>query len=208
MNYEIIFYHSGRTAEAERLLGSRLSRLGLERLSSAAATEPDDLPPMLSASLGRCGLVFIIGGLDGSKSSTEALLSQVLSSAAGDISSERLIDEDENIAYLISSGRQMIILLPDDTAVTDRMLEKRIISQLETFYSLSTREDDRPPIGQITKELDRQLASMPRKPVGFAVSAAAADYGRSERRMTLIAAILAAAAVIQAVTAVILLTAG
>lgn len=205
MNYEIIFYHSGKTAEAEQLLDLRLSRLGLERSDSSAATEPAELPAMLQQSLCRAELIFTVGGLDGSKNSTEELLSQALSSVSGKISSQKLIDEYDNPAYLISSGRQMIIVLPDDTAVIETMLEKKLLSELEAFYSLKSRKDERPPIEQITKELDRQLASMPRRPAGL-IAPPVLSFDRTEKRMKLIAAILGAAALVQAVLAVVFLT--
>ena len=178
MNYEIIFYHAGKTAATELLLQTYLKPLGAERSGSAAATEPDELPALLKAALYRSELIWIIGGLDDSRQSTDGLLSSVLSSAGASIRSEKLLDDSGNTAYLLRAGRQTIILLPDKEEVICHMLEKRLLSELKSTYSLRSADDGRPPIEQVARELDRQLASMPRKPVVMS----AAPAPRSSRR--------------------------
>ena len=162
MDYEIIFYHSGKTAEIERMLERRLEGLGLKRSISAAAADPSELAGMLGKSLSRCDLIFVVGGLDNSAGSTDNVLSSVLSSEKGKLSSERLIDDNENTAYLIRSEKQLIAVVPDETEVIEKMLDKKIISEIKTVYSLSEKNDEKPSIKEIKDELDKQLNDMGR----------------------------------------------
>ena len=204
MNYEIIFYHAGRTAETEKLLQTLLTPYDLEGSGSKAATEPSDLPALLKDSVSRCRLVFISGGLDGSHHSTDTLLSTVLSSSGGEIRSEKLIDDSGSTAYLLRAEQQTLVLLPDETEVIRHMMEKRLLSELQKSYELTYREDSRPPIETITQELDRQLSAMPRKPVGFCTpDPVSPDKGSSVLRI--LAIVFGAAAVLQGTAAVILL---
>ncbi len=161
MDYEIIFYHSGRTAEIERLLEKRLEALDLSRRISAAAADPEELSEMLRKSMSGCELIFVVGGLDNSKKSTDNVISSVLSSEKG-LSSERLIDDDENTAYLIRSEKQLIAVIPDDTEVIEKMLEKKIVSRIKSVFSVSEQNDEKPSINEIKEELDRQLSELGR----------------------------------------------
>ena len=161
MEYEIIFYHSGRTAEIERLLEKRLEALDLSRRISAAAADPEELSEMLRKSMSGCELIFVVGGLDNSKKSTDNVISSVLSSEKG-LSSERLIDDDENTAYLIRSEKQLIAVVPDDTEVIEKMLEKKIVSRIKSVFSVSEQNDEKPSINEIKEELDRQLSELGR----------------------------------------------
>ncbi len=162
MDYEIIFYHSGKTAEIERMLERRLESLGLTRSISAAAADPSELAEMLGQSLSRCDLIFVVGGLDNSAGSTDNVLSSVLSSEKGKLSSERLIDDNENTAYLIRLEQQLIAVVPDETEVIEKMLEKKIVVEIKTVYSLSEQNDEKPSIKEIKDELDKQLNELGR----------------------------------------------
>ncbi len=161
MNYEIIFYHSGKTAEAERLTDKKLSALSLERSSSCAAMSPAELAKRLKEALGAADIVVIIGGLDGGRQSTDAILSLVLSSKAAAMTCEKLLDDNDNIAYLIKAGRQYILVLPDEPEVIEAMLDKRMIRELCTGYSLSMNKKDASSIDRVTDELKRELSGMP-----------------------------------------------
>ncbi len=158
MKYEIIFYHSGKTAEIEKTADSRLKSIGLESAVSTAAVSPKELADELSASLKRVNIVLIIGGIDGGVQSTENVLSTVLSSDASSIKSHKLIDNDGNIVYLIKCQNQTIAVFPDDTAIIDKMLEAKIISELKKIYSLKQEKSDKPSMEKITGELNEQLS--------------------------------------------------
>ena len=117
---------------------------------------------MLGQSLSRCDLIFVVGGLDNSAGSTDNVLSSVLSSEKGKLSSERLIDDNENTAYLIRLEQQLIAVVPDETEVIEKMLEKKIVVEIKTVYSLSEQNDEKPSIKEIKDELDKQLNELGR----------------------------------------------
>ncbi len=165
LNYEIIFYHSCKTAEIEKLISSKLSMIEMNLSQSFAATEPTELAQFLEQSLNRVDSVIIIGGLDGGKQSTDKVLSTVLSGKGSKMDSKKIVDDNENVGYIIKCREQSIIVLPDETNVIGIMLDKRIISELSETYKLKKQENKTPPIESIAGELDRQLSSIKRSPV-------------------------------------------
>ena len=130
MEYEIIFYHSGKTAECERLLEKRFSKLGLSALPSTAATDPASLASELQQALSCSDIVIIIGGLDGGRQSTDSILSQILSAEKERPDCEKLVDDNDNIAYFLKAGDQCIVVLPDETEVMEGMLDTVLICDL------------------------------------------------------------------------------
>ena len=148
MKYDIIFYHSGKTAEAERLLERRLLPLGCERERTAAAITPQELGRLLGASVKSSRLVFIIGGLDGGKQSTDSVLSVILSSKDGQIRAE------------IRSREQTIVVFQDDPEIIEFMLENRVLDELKEVYSISGEESGLPSFESVAGELRTQLSGM------------------------------------------------
>ncbi len=162
MKYEMIFYHSGKTAEIERTVQSKLEKLGLELSCSSAAVEPKELAEELSKSLGKADIVFVTGGLDGGVQSTDNVLSAVLSSNGSVMKSNKLVDDEGNIVYLIKCRKQTIVVFPDDTDIISKMFDAKLLSELKKTYSLKEEKSDIPTMDKITKELDTQLAGMNR----------------------------------------------
>lgn len=195
MNYEIIFYHAGKTAATEQLLQEFLDSRGGQHSGTAAATEPSDVPALLQTALTRSELIFIIGGLDGSRQSTDSLLSSALSAASGSVRSEKLLDDSGNTAYLLRCEHQTIVLLPDDVEVIRHMFERKLLSEFKSIYSLRTAENTKPSIEQVTRELEEQLSAMPRKTVGMVAPVSFSSQSRS-KRLRLWAGIFAAASLL------------
>ncbi len=162
MKYEMIFYHSGKTAEIERAAAQRLRRIGLELSASTAAVDPKELAEELKKSLKKTNIVFVVGGLDGGVQSTENVLSTILSSNGSSMKSNKLVDDDENTVYLLKCKKQTIIVFPDDTEVIGRMFDAKIISELKKTYSLKEEKSETPSMEKITKELDTNLSGMNR----------------------------------------------
>ena len=162
MNYEVIFYHAGRTAEIETTLSGALDSIALYPSASCAALTPAELAQHLAASLNRVDPVFIIGGLDGGRQSTDKILSIVLSARENEMTANKLIDDEDNTAYLIRSRQQFIFVLPDDADIIQKMLDLRIRQELRKLYSLSERQEAVPAVAGIAGELERQLSRMPR----------------------------------------------
>ncbi len=190
--YEIIFYHSGRTAETERLLKTKLSRLGLECHASAAAVSPAELADTLKKLLTACDIAVIIGGLDGGAQSTDSILSMVLSSKCDTLQCEKLVDDEHNLSYWIQAEHQCILVLPDDTEVMEAMLEKRMLSKLKNTYQLSEETDESPSIATVTAELRQQLSN--RQHTAAAYSAQIARRQQAQLKRMLLWTVLAFAA--------------
>ena len=161
MEYEIIFYHSGKTFEAERLLDRKLSGLHLTRRLSAAAVTPEELADQLSGCLSRCNIMVIIGGLDGGQQSTDNILSMILSAQGDSLHCEKLLDEEDNSAYYICAEQQCILVLPDDPAVMETMLDKRLLSVLKEKYVLGDEEQEEvPSMETVTAALQKDLSGL------------------------------------------------
>ena len=161
MEYEIIFYHSGKTFEAERLLDRKLSGLHLTRRLSAAAVTPEELADQLSGCLSRCNIIVIIGGLDGGQQSTDSILSMILSAQGDSLHCEKLLDEEDNPAYYICAEQQCILVLPDDPAVMETMLDKRLLSVLKEKYVLGDEEQEEvPSLETVTAALQKDLSEL------------------------------------------------
>ncbi len=161
MEYEIIFYHSGKTFEAERLLDRKLSGLHLTRRLSAAAVTPEELADQLSGCLSRCNIIVIIGGLDGGQQSTDNILSMILSAQGDSLHCEKLLDEEDNPAYYICAEQQCILVLPDDPAVMETMLDKRLLSVLKEKYVLGDEEQEEvPSMETVTAALQKDLSGL------------------------------------------------
>ena len=203
MKYEIIFYHSGKTAETERLLEKKLGRIDIERQATTAAMSPAELAGALKRSLSRSNAAVIIGGLDGSRHSTDSILSSVLSSKAGKLKSERLVDDEGNEAFLIRAGRQCIILFPDETEIIEEMLDKRMLGEIKKFFDLTESDDDRLSIEYVTNELRSHLSGM--SPAGSSYALMYAEKQRRELKLlkVLFLSLLAAGAAL-IITAIII----
>lgn len=170
MKYEIIFYHSGKTAQIEKTVNSELESSELELSLSSAAVTPEELAEELKKSLKRTDLVFVVGGLDGGEQSTDNVLSIILSSNGSEVRSEKLVDDEKNTSYLLKCKNQTIVVFPDDIEFIEKMLRAKIILELRKKYSLKYEEGERPQMDKITKELDSQLSGMNRVRTSIGIS--------------------------------------
>lgn len=166
LDYEIIFYHAGKTAENENALNKALTVLPQIQTGgrACAATTPKELAKELSNALSRVKLVFIIGGLDGGKQSTECILSKVLSGKKSDLTSNKIeIPDVSDNGYLIRCSDQTIVVLPDDSELISKMIANPILAELEKTYAFKRKaQDDLPNIKDISDQLDTQLADVAR----------------------------------------------
>lgn len=114
MNCELIFYAARKTAFCERSLRKSFSELDLMLTNTSFATDSVKLGELVSDSLNKTGLVFVVGGLGiGGRNSSESIFARVLSEA--DLSeSKKLKNPAGNDGYLFAAGGQIIVLLPDE----------------------------------------------------------------------------------------------
>lgn len=202
LDYEIIFYHSGKTAEIERTINLQLSQIEMNMLQSFAATTPTELAQMLGQSLERVDAVIIVGGLDGGKQSTDNVLSTILSTNGLKMESNKIVDDKGNIAYIIRCLEQTIIVFPDETSVIASMLKMKISALLAEIYKLKVKKSSGPSIESVTKELDRQLSdiSKTRTKLPYGNEKKIKQSG-SLRKLKIAITVLAALAAVQLVTA-------
>lgn len=201
LDYEIIFYHSGKTAEIEKAINQRLRSTGMNMSQSAAAVSPTELADMLSESLERSDTVIIVGGLDGGRQSTENVLSTVLSTNGSKMKSNKIVDDSGNIAYMIRCLEQTILVFPDETDVITSMLDAKIISELTKIYKLKPVEKNTPSIDEIANELDRQLAKVSRTRTNIAVAESDRPKEKSFIGFKISIAVLTALAAVQLIVA-------
>lgn len=166
MNYDIIFYHSGKTAELEKILASSLEGMGLYQRGAAAAADPEELSDALSDVLKKRKLIIIIGGMDGGIQSTDCVLADVLSDKNGKKPEAKPVGTDGRI---MCSSDQTIVLLPD-SGEDIRELLPELKEKLAKIYDLSDSSCRVPEIDNVTGELDEELSRQNRErvaPVGM-----------------------------------------
>ena len=113
MDYELIYYTAGRTAEVERVLDKNLSQMGLSHSAGEAATTTSELANALAKRLKKSQLIFVIGGLNGGYDSTDKVLSKILVTNDSNVFSKR-VDGEKNSGYSIRAIGQTIVILPDE----------------------------------------------------------------------------------------------
>lgn len=201
MDYELIYYTAGRTAETERVLDKKLSPLELSHSAGTAATNRSELAEALTKSLKKSRLIFVIGGLNDGYDSTDKVLSKILVSNDVNVFSKR-IDGENTSGYIIRSKEQTIVVLPDDPGETECMLCNGIITDLAETYSLNIPKEEETDIENVMTKLDEELSGVNRVRL---ISAPPKPklYKRSRRAKTIIG-ILFGVGIAMAATAVIL----
>lgn len=139
MKCDLIFYLARRTSYCEKALKKQLEELGLGLNVVTASTTPVMLGEKLIESLGRCNLVFIIGGLGFTgKNGLSDVLSKALSATKVTSADIRKLRNDigKQYGYLIRCGKQMIVALPDKPEELSEMFSPALVSCIKDAYDL------------------------------------------------------------------------
>ena len=139
MKCDLIFYLARRTSYCEKALKKQLEELGVGLNTVTASTTPLMLGEKLIASLSRCNLVFIIGGLGFSgKNGLSDVLSKALSSTKVTASDIKKLKNDlgKQYGYVIRCGKQMIVALPDKPEELSEMFSSALIRCLKNNFEL------------------------------------------------------------------------
>lgn len=139
MKCDLIFYLARRTSYCEKALKKQLEELNLGLNEVTASTTPMMLGERLIESLGRCNLVFIIGGLGFSgRNGLSDVLSKALSATKVTIADTRKLRNEigKQYGYLIRCGKQMIVALPDRPEELSEMFSPALVSCIKSTYSL------------------------------------------------------------------------
>lgn len=161
MDYELIYYTAGRTAEVERVLDKNLSQMGLSHSAGEAATTIQELANALAKSLKKSQLIFVIGGLNNGYDSTDKVLSKILVTNDSNVFSKR-VDGEKDSGYIIRAIGQTIVILPDEPEEVTRILKNGIISDLAVTYSLKLPEGETTNVDDVMQNLDESLAGVQR----------------------------------------------
>lgn len=139
MKCDLIFYLARKTSYCEKALKKQLEELNLGLNEVTASTTPIMLGERLIDSLGRCNLVFIIGGLGFSgKNGLSDVLSKALSATKVTIADTRKLRNEigKQYGYLIRCGNQMIVALPDKPDELSEMFSPALVSCIKSTYDL------------------------------------------------------------------------
>lgn len=186
MNYEIIFYRSGKTSEIQNFLSEKLSYISLYLSEACAAVSPKELTEILGRAVKRNKLILIVGDHTGNQS-TESILDKILRSDKSDIISKHLKVDNNNVCSIKRANDQTIVILPDNTESIDSVLPE-LKSNLSEIYSLEEKNDNAEMSEDITDEIDKQLAQTKR--VRVASSGSTAEK-RIESRLSALKATIA-----------------
>ena len=145
MKCELIFYLAGRTGQLEELLEELLGGLGVIIAEVTAATSPEELAAALEKGVSRRNLLLVVGGLsrpDERNAARQAakLLSQPLSSVNPPVFRNGVsLTEDHGRpeGFFLESGRQSLLLLPDDPGAVEALFDRQVTELLQKKYGLS-----------------------------------------------------------------------
>lgn len=206
---------AGRTGQLEDLLQERLSRLGIDLAEVTAATCGEELAAAVGKGVSRRNLLVIAGGLskpDGQNTARQisSLLSLPLSSVNPPVfrNGTALSGGDSFPGgFFLESGRQSLLLLPDDPEAVERLLDRQALALLQRKYGLSFVGREEP--GRRAQELQEAIqesrqalggAVSPREPKAFG----AAPRGKTKgfkRGLWILLAVLITALVVAAALA-------
>ncbi|MBQ4569866.1 MAG: hypothetical protein IJA62_07455 [Ruminococcus sp.] len=139
MKCDLIFYLARKTSYCEKSLKKQLAEISVELNVVTASTTPLMLGEKLIASLSRCNLVFIIGGLGFSgKNGLTDVLSKALSATKVTPSDIRKLRNEtgKQYGYLIRCAKQTIVALPDKPEELAEMFSPALVAYLKETYSL------------------------------------------------------------------------
>ena len=137
MKCDLIFYLARRTSYCEKALKKQLGELSIGLNEVRASTTAVMLGERLIESLNRCNLVFIVGGLGFTgKNGLSDVLSKALSSTKVTINDVRKLKNElgKQYGYVIRSGKQMIVALPDKPDELSEMFSPALVNLIKTVY--------------------------------------------------------------------------
>lgn len=150
MNCELIFYLARRTGENQDSLSAVLSKTDFSIHAVAFATNESELCHDLAQSVAHCNLMFIVGGLDAPLSKNiHTVLSRALSIPLQEETegvprlkgAGILYNPEGDNGYVLESGRQTIVLLPDTAAQVKALVQGGLLRYLCRKYQIPIQKD-------------------------------------------------------------------
>lgn len=134
MNCELIFYLAKKTGMCERVLKKQLTSFNISLSKTFFSTGSIQLGTLLCDTFKHCNLCFIIGGLEFSdKQGIKNVLSKAL--AYEHLNDMKKIENPNGYqdGYIFRSGKQLLIVLPDEPDDIAEMLKEPLKSYIMDF---------------------------------------------------------------------------
>lgn len=137
MKCDLIFYLAKKTALCEKKIKELFVTTVYQLNSVTASTTPDSLGMQLTDALNCVNLIFVVGGLrDNDVRAISNVLSKALANSSTNIIPKRLKNEVGDFdGYILRSGKQTIICIPDNPKEIENMLNENMFNYLNRIYS-------------------------------------------------------------------------
>ncbi|MEE3440110.1 MULTISPECIES: hypothetical protein [Ruminococcus] len=137
MKCDLIFYLAKKTALCEKKIKELFATTIYQLNSVTASTTPDSLGMQLTDALNCVNLIFVVGGLrDNDVRAISNVLSKALANSSTNIIPKRLKNEVGDFdGYILRSGKQTIICIPDNPEEIENMLNENMFNYLNRIYS-------------------------------------------------------------------------
>ncbi len=188
MLYEIIFYHSGKTAELQTMLEDGLATLGLRLAGGYASSDAVELSEKLAAAGKRRNIIFVIGGSEEGNKSPCEIIKKVITPKKSKLEEEK-ISSDNAECIIMTISEQSIILLPDDTEKLISLMPN-IRKKLSERYGIKDETQDSTNVNSVIKELDTQMAETKRVRVSPSGSTAEKTKAETLKKLKIKIAVL------------------
>lgn len=137
MKCDLIFYLAKKTALCEKKIRELFANTVYQLNSVTASTTPDSLGMQLTDALNCVNLIVVVGGLrDNDIRAISNVLSKALANSSTNIIPKRLKNEVGDFdGYILRSGKQTIICIPDNPKEIENMLNENMFNYLNRIYS-------------------------------------------------------------------------
>lgn len=137
MKCDLIFYLAKKTALCEKKIKELFANTIYQLNSVTASTTPDSLGMQLTDALNCVNLIVVVGGLrDNDVRAISNVLSKALANSSTNIIPKRLKNEVGDFdGYILRSGKQTIICIPDNPKEIENMLNENMFNYLDRIYS-------------------------------------------------------------------------
>ncbi len=136
MKCDLIFYLAKKTAICQKKLNKIFEGRNYELNTITAATSPESLGMQLSDDLECVNLVFIVGGLrDNDIRGISNVFSKALANSSTDIIPRKIKNPLGKFeGYILRSGRQTIVCVPDNPEEIEGMINEILLNYLDKVY--------------------------------------------------------------------------
>ena len=180
MNYQLIFYRSGRTGRLEKLLTAGLAPCGAELSDAVSASTPEELVQELKKAVEAAPLVFIIGGQNEPEGSSAV---SIVGKTLRPVGRNKLWDESLSPEILLKHSRTQAVLLMPDEEETVQAQFTVVKERLKKHFRWTETPQEHPSPEEVSQNLDHQLSGISRTKVTAGISTAEKRHRRTLRSM-------------------------